>query len=131
MCACVCVKMCACMLANTQDTRQESMFHVKKKWYFTTQDTRRNHTNIQHTKQSTTKHTTHNTQHTQSHNTNIQHTPSQLIGLFCKRALLKRRYFAKETYHFKEPTIRSHPISSCTQTMLCNMGWLPLVGSLK
>jgi len=25
-----------------------------------------------------------------------------MIGLFCKRALSKRRYSAKETYHFKE-----------------------------
>ena len=33
------------------------------------------------------------------------------IGLFCKRALLKRRYSAKETYNLKEPTNRSHPIS--------------------
>ena len=33
-----------------------------------------------------------------------------MIGLFCKRALKKRRYSAKETYHFKEPTNRSHPI---------------------
>ena len=31
-------------------------------------------------------------------------------GLFCKRALQKRLYSAKETYHFKEPTNRSHPI---------------------
>jgi len=31
-------------------------------------------------------------------------------GLFCKRALLKRLYSAKETYNFKEPTNRSHPI---------------------
>jgi len=31
------------------------------------------------------------------------------IGLFCKRALYKRRYSAKETYYFKEPTNRSHP----------------------
>jgi len=37
------------------------------------------------------------------------------IGLFCKRALWKRRYSAKETYHFKEPTNRSHPIApTCT-----------------
>jgi len=36
----------------------------------------------------------------------------KMIGLFCKRALLKRRYSAKETYHFKEPTHRSHPIVS-------------------
>ena len=33
-----------------------------------------------------------------------------MIGLFCKRALQKRLYSAKETYNFKEPTNRSHPI---------------------
>jgi len=32
------------------------------------------------------------------------------VGLFCKRALSKRRYSAKETYNFKEPTNCSHPI---------------------
>ena len=37
----------------------------------------------------------------------------QIIVLFCKRALQKRLYSAKETYHFKEPTNRSHPIPSC------------------
>jgi len=35
----------------------------------------------------------------------------EIIGLFCKRALLKRRYSAKETYFFKKPTHSSHPIS--------------------
>jgi len=35
----------------------------------------------------------------------------KIIGLFCKRALEKRRYSAKETYNFKEPTNRSHPIN--------------------
>ena len=34
----------------------------------------------------------------------------KFTGLFCKRALLKRLYSAKETYNFKEPTNRSHPI---------------------
>jgi len=34
----------------------------------------------------------------------------KIIGLFCKRALLKRRYSAKETWNFKEPTNRSHLI---------------------
>ena len=34
----------------------------------------------------------------------------QILGLFCKRAPLKRWYSAKETYNFKEPTNRSHPI---------------------
>ena len=35
----------------------------------------------------------------------------KIIGLFCKRALQKRRYSAKETYNFAKPTNRSHPIS--------------------
>jgi len=34
----------------------------------------------------------------------------KIIGLLCKRALQKRLYSAKETYNFKEPTNRSHPI---------------------
>ena len=34
----------------------------------------------------------------------------QILDLFCKRALLKRLYSAKETYNFKEPTNCSHPI---------------------
>jgi len=33
------------------------------------------------------------------------------IGLFCKRDLQKRPIFCKETYIFKHPTNRSHPIS--------------------
>ena len=33
------------------------------------------------------------------------------IDLFCKRALQKRRYSAKEMYRFQESTNRSHPIS--------------------
>ena len=36
----------------------------------------------------------------------------KIIGLFCKRALYKRRYSAKETYDFIDPTDRSHPIMS-------------------
>ena len=35
----------------------------------------------------------------------------KIIGLFCKRALSKRRYSANETYNFEEPTHRSHPIA--------------------
>jgi len=34
---------------------------------------------------------------------------SEMIGLFCERALQKRLYPAKETYNFKEPPNRSHP----------------------
>ena len=34
----------------------------------------------------------------------------KIIGLFCKRALQKRLYSAKETYDFKEPTNRSNPM---------------------
>jgi len=33
-----------------------------------------------------------------------------MYHLKCKRALSKRLYSAKETYHFKQPTNRSHPI---------------------
>jgi len=36
----------------------------------------------------------------------------KIIGLFCKRALQKRLYFAKETCDYKEPTTCSHPIGS-------------------
>ena len=38
----------------------------------------------------------------------------KIVGLFCKRALIKRWYSAKDTYHFKEPTRRSHPHSYTT-----------------
>ena len=34
----------------------------------------------------------------------------KIINLFCKRFLSKKSYSAKETYNFKETTIRSHPI---------------------
>ena len=40
----------------------------------------------------------------------------QIIGLFCKRALQKRPIFFKETYNFKEPTNRSHPIQDTCKT---------------
>jgi len=38
-----------------------------------------------------------------------------IIGLFCKRALWKRQYSAKETYNFIDPTKRSHPIAYSTR----------------
>ena len=34
----------------------------------------------------------------------------KIISLVCKRALLTRRYSAKETYNLIDPTDRSHPI---------------------
>ena len=34
----------------------------------------------------------------------------EITGPFCKTALQKRLYSAKETYNFKKPTNRSHPI---------------------
>ena len=41
-----------------------------------------------------------------------------MIGLFCKILSLLWVSFAKETYHFKEPTNRSHPISeACHMNM--------------
>ena len=35
----------------------------------------------------------------------------KMIGLFCRILSLLWVSFAKETYHFKEPTSGSHPIS--------------------
>ena len=40
------------------------------------------------------------------------------IGLFCKRDLQKRPIFCKETYIFKHPTHRSHPISIASSLSL-------------
>jgi len=37
----------------------------------------------------------------------------KIIGLFCTRALQKRRYSAKETFNIIDPTDHSHPISTC------------------
>ena len=39
-------------------------------------------------------------------------TIDQIIDLFCKRALLKRRFPAKQTYNLIDPTDRSHPIQT-------------------
>jgi len=51
----------------------------------------------------------------------------KIIGLFCKRALQKRRYSAKETYNFEEPTNRSHPIWKPQESCLyATVGWLRL-----
>ena len=35
----------------------------------------------------------------------------KIIGLFCRIKSLAQGSFAKETYNFKEPTNRSHPIA--------------------
>jgi len=45
----------------------------------------------------------------------------KIIGLFCKRDLLKKRYSTKETYNFKEPTNRSHPLlcNVCVRVCMC------------
>jgi len=43
----------------------------------------------------------------------------KIIGLFCKRALYKRWYSAKDTCNFKEPTNRSHPILQRRDFCVC------------
>jgi len=48
---------------------------------------------------------------------------SKIIGLFCKRDLLKRHYSAKETCDFKEPTNRSHPIAPNRSAALKDWGY--------
>ena len=44
----------------------------------------------------------------------------KIVGLFRKVALQKRLYSAKETYHFQDPTNRSHPISLIRDAMICD-----------
>ena len=41
----------------------------------------------------------------------------KITGLSCQRALEKRGYSAKETYDYKEPTNRSHPIVDVFNTI--------------
>jgi len=41
--------------------------------------------------------------------------------LFCKRALLKRRYSAKETYNLIDPTNRSHPTAPCAMVRMSHV----------
>ena len=43
-----------------------------------------------------------------------------IIGLFCKRALEKRRYSAKETCNLIDPTDRSHPYLLRTLWFVCS-----------
>ena len=45
----------------------------------------------------------------------------KIIGLFCRISSLLYGSFAKEIYHFKEPTNRSHPISFWHPTGLAGM----------
>jgi len=45
----------------------------------------------------------------------------KMLGLFCKRAQLKRRYSAKETYNCKEPTKHSLPITALYNTLQHNV----------
>jgi len=42
----------------------------------------------------------------------------KIIGLFCRILSLLQVSFTKETYHFKEPTNRSHPILCLVDTPL-------------
>ena len=49
------------------------------------------------------------------------------IGLFCRISSLLQGSFAKETYNFKEPTHRSHPIQTCANMQVpcvCSQVWL-------
>jgi len=56
------------------------------------------------------------TQHLWKHGVATISRLLKIIGLFCKRALQKRPIFSKETYNFKEPTNRSHPIPEYVRT---------------
>ena len=45
----------------------------------------------------------------------------KMIGLFCKISSLLWGSFAKETYNFKEPTNRSHPITDVRHQCIVSM----------
>jgi len=47
------------------------------------------------------------------------------IGLFCRISSVLQGSFAKETYNFKEPTHRSHPIASKPIKLRHNVQSLP------
>ena len=44
----------------------------------------------------------------------------KIIGLLCRISSLLQVSFAKESYNFKEPTHRSHPISIC-DVFVCDL----------
>ena len=52
----------------------------------------------------------------------------KIIGLFCNRALLKRRYSAKETYNFQ--SVSAKQISN-SGSLLINIGWRRHIERLK
>ena len=47
------------------------------------------------------------------------------LRLFCKKAILKRLYSEKETYNFKEPGDRSHPIWTRHVTLVADLCFRP------
>ena len=49
----------------------------------------------------------------------------KIIGLFCKRALQKRQYSAKETYNLIDLTDRSHPIPMNTLVLKTSVQHMP------
>jgi len=54
----------------------------------------------------------------------------KIIGLFCKRALQKRRHSAKETYNFKEPTNVRHYGVATISRLLKSIGLFCRMSSL-
>ena len=55
----------------------------------------------------------------------------KIVGLVCKRALWKRRYSAKETYNFREPTNHSHPVYYHISRLLCHVHHLAHCNTLQ
>ena len=56
---------------------------------------------------------------------------STMIGRFCKRALLKRLYSAKETYHYYEAVNGKCKHNDIREIFDTTTGWLWLVGSIN
>jgi len=49
----------------------------------------------------------------------------KILGLFCRISSLLKGSFAKETYNFKEPTNRSHPISDLYDSDITEITHIP------
>ena len=66
------------------------------------------------------RHTCHMRHTFHSHGVPTMSKLLEIIGLFCNRALLNSLYSAKETYNFKEPINRSHPICVARHMFMCD-----------
>jgi len=106
MCVCVCARMCICSMIEGGEDSQDPLSCRS----FSTKEP----LNIGHfcRKGATMIRDRVSLRHPVSwHGVALASRIDKIIGLFCRRALYKRRYSAKETCNLIDPTDYSHPIS--------------------